>query len=327
MRYLLGNLTESEKARMEEDYFADDSKFEAFELTEDDLIDAYVRNELSSAEQLQFEKNLLSLPRIRERVNFARTLAEKINSAQPPKPEASIEPAPSFSSSLAESNTPWWKRLFVAQSAFGMAMTSAVLILIPSVVLVTGWFRLKNETERLAAELSAVQHQKEVLDKQLADQRTSAEQSRAEFQREADRLAEAKKVFEESVAAQKRANETKSILGTVIPILLTSGGVRSSGEPHELRLRPRTSVAQLKLVLKNNAYRKYSVSVNTPDDHAVYRNNSVRPQKTKQGPLLILSIPTSKLPPNNYTIEIDGRTASGQVEKLPSYQFRVLPSK
>ena len=58
MRYLLGDLSEEEKTRMEEDFFADDSKLESLELAEDELIDAFVRNELSPKGRQQFKAKL-----------------------------------------------------------------------------------------------------------------------------------------------------------------------------------------------------------------------------------------------------------------------------
>ena len=55
MRYLLGDLSEDEKTRMEEAFFADNARFEELELAEEELIDAYVRDNLSLKERRQFQ--------------------------------------------------------------------------------------------------------------------------------------------------------------------------------------------------------------------------------------------------------------------------------
>jgi len=72
MRYLLGSLSEDERNRLEENFFADDAKFEELEVLEDELIDDYVAGELSPDERRQFESKLKQSPRLVERVHFAR---------------------------------------------------------------------------------------------------------------------------------------------------------------------------------------------------------------------------------------------------------------
>jgi len=135
MRYLLGDLSEDEKARMEEAFFADDSKFEAVELAEDELIDAYVRNALSPEEQRQFKTKLLTSPRLVERVNFARTLVAKADSLLSAEAEGSIEPAPPVSSPTAKPKTRWWAGVFAPQPAWRMAIAAcAVLIFVAGIV-------------------------------------------------------------------------------------------------------------------------------------------------------------------------------------------------
>jgi hypothetical protein len=309
---------------MEEGYFADDSSFEAVELAEDELIDAYVRNELSPDEQRQFKTKLLSSARIKERVNFARTLAEKADSLPASESEALLEPAVVYGSPPSESKTRWWERFFVAQPAFGMAMaTCALLILVTSVVLVSGWWRLRKESEHLAAERSALQRRQEELNKQSADQKTSTEQSRAELKRATDQLAEDKRRFEESLRTQKPEAASQSILGAVSSILLRPGSVRSSGGRQELALGPRTSTAELKLELPNNDYGSYAVTVTTPGGDVVERKSGLRPRKSKQGPLLILSIPARRLAPGDYIVNVNGVTSSGAIDPVSDYEFRI----
>src|SRR5688500_20133118 len=86
MRYLLGSLPEEERTRLEQQFFSDDQVFEELEIAEDELIDGYVRAELSTDDRRQFEKLLVS-PRLAERVELARILAKKVSqSTRPPQP-------------------------------------------------------------------------------------------------------------------------------------------------------------------------------------------------------------------------------------------------
>lgn len=74
VRYLLGQLSEDDQPQLEEEYFSDDDVFERLCTLEDELIDRYVRGELSGAQREGFEKRLLQSPEQRERIEFARSL-------------------------------------------------------------------------------------------------------------------------------------------------------------------------------------------------------------------------------------------------------------
>jgi len=74
IRYLLGELTEQERAELEQAYFVSDAAFEELSTVEDELIEAYVQAELSPADRERFERGFLTTPRRRERVDFTRRL-------------------------------------------------------------------------------------------------------------------------------------------------------------------------------------------------------------------------------------------------------------
>jgi hypothetical protein len=76
MAYLLGELSDEERTRLEDAYVGDEALFEELAAIEAELIDAYVRGGLSAQERDSFEARYLSSPRGRERVAFARSLAE-----------------------------------------------------------------------------------------------------------------------------------------------------------------------------------------------------------------------------------------------------------
>jgi hypothetical protein len=74
VRYLLGDQPESERERLEQEYFANPEILQELYLAEDDLIDAYVRGVLTARQGEQFEKYYLDSAGKRQRVEFARTL-------------------------------------------------------------------------------------------------------------------------------------------------------------------------------------------------------------------------------------------------------------
>lgn len=85
IRYLLGGLSEEERTILGERFFADDAEFEDLEIAEGELIDRYVRRELSVTDQRQFEKMLRTSPRLLKRVEFARIMARRVPLPAPQK--------------------------------------------------------------------------------------------------------------------------------------------------------------------------------------------------------------------------------------------------
>ena len=59
-QYLLGQVSPSERERLEREYFSNDDTFREMLSAEDDLIDAYARGELSATERRQFEERFLN---------------------------------------------------------------------------------------------------------------------------------------------------------------------------------------------------------------------------------------------------------------------------
>src|ERR1041384_4812501 len=73
--YLLGELSEEQQVEIEDRAFTDQKYLASITAVENDLIDEYVRNELSGAERQRFEKQFLASAERRKRVEFARALA------------------------------------------------------------------------------------------------------------------------------------------------------------------------------------------------------------------------------------------------------------
>ena len=83
VKYLLGDLPEDRQAEVEDRAFADREFLDALEATEADLIDAWVRGELSPSERRAFERRFLTSPQRRNKVEFARALAKVTSESQP----------------------------------------------------------------------------------------------------------------------------------------------------------------------------------------------------------------------------------------------------
>ena len=73
-RYLLGDLPDEQIQRIDGRLLEQPDLFSRVETIEDDLVDRYVRDELSGEDRRRFEERLLPSDRIRRRVAFARSL-------------------------------------------------------------------------------------------------------------------------------------------------------------------------------------------------------------------------------------------------------------
>jgi hypothetical protein len=82
-RFLLGQLSPDEQGRVEELAFDDPESFEVLQAAEDDLIDEFVYDDLSSEEKERFEEYYLVQPGRREDLRMASALREHFERAQP----------------------------------------------------------------------------------------------------------------------------------------------------------------------------------------------------------------------------------------------------
>jgi hypothetical protein len=76
-RYVLGDLTDEESQRLEEEYFASDERFGQLLAVEEDLIDDFLQDRLSAGERQRFEARFMTTDRGRQKV-----AAQKLAQAQ-----------------------------------------------------------------------------------------------------------------------------------------------------------------------------------------------------------------------------------------------------
>jgi hypothetical protein len=141
MRYLLGDLPEEQANALEKEYFTDDELFERLGAGETDLLDEYVRGELTPAEKEAFEQRLSVSASLRGRLEAARTLARGFDRAEAPV-------------------APPVRRWLLPLAAAAAALLAAVGL----------W--LGSETTRLRSDLEALRAQKLALE--LENQRLKA---------------------------------------------------------------------------------------------------------------------------------------------------------
>jgi hypothetical protein len=119
-RFLLGQLPPEEQGRIEELAFGDCDTFAFLESVEDDLIDEFIRGDLSVDEKQRFERHFLSLPGRRKNLKISRVLQLHFDAAGDQK----------FSLSNWFNAKPLWVRLSLTVTATAVLATIGVLIVV-----------------------------------------------------------------------------------------------------------------------------------------------------------------------------------------------------
>jgi hypothetical protein len=144
IRYLLGDLSDEEQAGLEEKYFGDDEFFEQVLVVEDELIDGYVRGELSAHERELFEKRFSLSEKHHQRLAFARLL----NKSQTPATAAETNRTP------VPEPISWWRSAFALLRAQNPILQFAPLALLLLIALalfsIVRWRQQSGPSQSLA---------------------------------------------------------------------------------------------------------------------------------------------------------------------------------
>ena len=313
MSYLLSNLSEEEKRKLEEQFFSDDAEFEEFEIAEDELVDLYVRNELSDDDRQHFEQNLQSSPRLNERLNFARLLVNKTTKTA--SPEISLQ-------TPAKSNTSLWNWV-LGNSPSGsltdrlIPLTALSLILIAAIVSLAGWLSLRNTNRQLTAERAKVETEKSNLEQQVQAQNLRTEQLASQLQAENDQRRAQDKLIAE-LQAKIKVNDS-----SIAYLALLSGPVRGDANGNRLVIGPGTSQVRLTIYVGRVEYEKYTVSISTPEGRAVYTNTKLRPHDKSAKATVSVQIAATLLSRGDYIVKVEGLTPTGGSESVADYSFHV----
>jgi hypothetical protein len=136
VRYLLGELADPERNRLEEQYFQEDALHERLLAVEAELIDDYLRGDLTNDRKHRFESRYLTTPEGIKKVQFARSLAVSLGHL----PHAH-----------GAERIPWWHAvlmLFRNQSpSLRYAILMAVFLLLLSPILIMRIYRNKPNNQ------------------------------------------------------------------------------------------------------------------------------------------------------------------------------------
>ncbi len=234
--YLLGALPETEAERFDELSIADDEFVSRLTAVENDLVDAYVRGDLSEDARRQFRAHYLSSQKRRDKVAFADALRlhEQRDEALPEKtaaPESRRRFAP-------------WRFLTVAGPAPAWALAAAAVTLAAAYLFITNG-RLRQELARSQSARASLEGRTRDLWSQLEHEQ-SARSAIPEDSRRPGDLGERRspiRYFERRQSGHRRPARRLAVLPTLFR-RSHRHRLRASGRtPGQLRVCDRVKVA------------------------------------------------------------------------------------
>ncbi|HZT60122.1 MAG TPA: hypothetical protein VFA21_16060 [Pyrinomonadaceae bacterium] len=313
-RYLFGELSEPEQARLEARYFEDARAFERLTRLEAEIVDGYARGRLSPQMRERFERTYLADPNRRAHLRFGEALAAKLDQIA----------ASRVADGAEESGASWWQR-FISSLAGGrraLAFSLALAVLLLSMF--SAWLFMRGE--RFRRELSGAR------DAQAADEqreREARQQLAGEQAREQELTAEL-----ESARGETKPQPTPAPPApppkvfappAVAALVLLASGVRGveTGAPPTLIIRKDTQQVRLQLRLRENEYQNYQLVLRSVGGGEVFSRGSLKPTHGTSGASFVLTLPASKLAAGDYILALKGATPGGELEDVSQSLFRV----
>src|SRR5262249_8368303 len=308
-RYLLGELSAAEQIALEDEYFSDQSKYDQLCQAEDELLDRYARAALSEADRERFERSYLTNPRRRRRVMFARALAQVVDeelAARPPAPQT----AGGEQIERPDTGLSWVSHLARLPRGPHFALNLAAGLIIG---LGGAWFVI--ETSRLRARLAEALREGET---QRGRAQTQARQV-ADLEAQYRRLAEERERLQAQLQAVKeKASPSYRPTSPSILFALSISAFRDLGgqEPRALIIPRGAEEVRLRLNLPEHEFPGYQVILLTTDGREMFARKGLRPQATRAGYGVIVSIPARKFASGDNVLALSGISGAGEVETI-----------
>ena len=311
-RYLLGELSEEQQIEIEDRAFADKNYLASITTVENDLIDEYVRNELSGVERQRFEKRFLASAERRKRVEFARALAGVMSEEVVSK------------KIVVEKTSSWRDAIY----AFINGLTPAARIAFASAVplLLIGAGYLSIETLRLRRELTelrtANQTQRDAQQQALELERRRNEELNAQLNQEKQQREQTDESLRELSEASDAVNPAPRPV--IAALTLLPGLTRGGDNKPSLVLPEDARLVRLQIGIDpEEQYKKFAVELRTLAGRQVWTRENLNARNRRGARAVGLTLPATVLKAGEYELRLQGVNESGGAEDIGFYYFDV----
>ena len=312
-QYLLGELPEEQQVEIEDRAFSDKDYLAAITTVENDLIDEYVRGELSAADRQRFESRFLASAERRKRVEFAKALRTAFSESKAPEKNV-------FATATGWS---WRESLYAflnglnpaARLAFAAA---AILVVAGAALLFVETLRLRRQVTQLQAEKQAGQDFQQALE---------AERKRNEELNA--RLDQEKQQREQTDESLRQLTETPEAKNPAPPpviasLMLLPGLSRGGGQKPTLDLSNDARLVRLQIGIDpEEQYKSFAVELRTLAGRQVWNRENLATRTRRGSRAVGLTLPATVLKSGEYELRLRGLTEGGGSEDVGFYYFNV----
>jgi hypothetical protein len=312
-QYLLGELPEEQQIEIEDRAFQDREYLATITAVENDLIDEYVRHELSEAERRRFEARFLVSAERRKRVAFAEALAK-----------VSAKGTVSKKTEVKATASSWRDALEALIRGLNPAARFAfaavvLLVLLGGAWLITETLRLRSQVMQAQAEN---QSRRNELQQQVEDERRRNEELAA-------RLNQEKQQREQSEESLRQMSETADAANAaprpiIASLTLLPGVSRGGGEKPKLVLPENARVVRLQIGIDpDEPYKTFAAELRTVAGRQVWTRDNLTARARRSGRAVGLTLPATALKPGEYELKLSGVAEGGRSEDVGFYYFDV----
>ena len=325
-RHLLGESSLEDERLIEERSASDPNFLDLVLAAEDDLIDAYVKDQLSSSQREWFQRTFLASPENRDRVEFAAVLMKQLDEES----AVAFAPATWKRASSFPPRPVLWIQSFIGSlrvSSFALQLALGAILL---AVLCGGlWLLIENSGPR---------QQSGQTREKVAERQNEVRQSSRGGQLPQNDQAPNTNAVEptahvsnrEAEAAPKPVSPGKPIKNPVVAsFVLTPGLTRAASETNKIEIPKNAHVIKLQLSIDSSGnYRSYHASLRQVGGGEIWsqaiKNNRLESDgKPKALKSITLRVPTNLLSDGEYLLMLTGITPTGEDEVAGDYAFTV----
>jgi hypothetical protein len=321
--YLLGSLPEAKIERLDELSITDDQFAARLQEVENDLVDSFVRGELSGETLDKFRSHYMSSPKRQEKVAFARGLqkvTDRITITEPAEKQKSIFSSPPAISKPTSKKD--YSHRFFSFPKMGLQWGLAAAVLL--IMIAGGWMvfeniRLRDEVSQAQAERESLKKRERELQEELEGQRTADSEKEQELASLRERI---RQIEQQSNLPPREATPSPGQEPKIIAFALAPQ-VRGGGQIKSLSIPADANYVDLQLELEATEFAFYRAELKS-QSVSIWKSGKLRAATKGDGKAVNVRLRSELFKSQIYLIEVSGISPTGEAEIISSYPFRAI---
>lgn len=310
--YLLGDLPEAENEHYDELSFTDDDFSDCLNSAENDLIDAYLNDELKGAALEKFQTHYLASPFRREKIEFAKALqATAAKNYAPPNLKTS-----DFVELPEKRRFSGFGELFV-NPALGWSFAAIVLL----VLTLAGFWFVKRNSDQTEND-SAMRQTPTVSPSGAAQTETPPVISANETEnlKNSNLSPHGKETPSKKAIVETPPKSKESINSPVIASFVLSPPLRGAGNLPTVSFSKETTVIRMALNLESDDYKTYRVALVDESNKSLWQSGNLKSSNKR----VAANFSAGLLRSGVYSLVLSGVNGEGETEILSNYSFKSM---